>query len=1342
MAFSLSSTAPHSPLSLDAEKIEQKRMWQKVREFFSRDEQSPCPDPKQEQDGPKPSLGRRLSRRVVPGLPRPPTFKRQQSERRERLTPVKQSCNERRTASVDHRRAMSARPASPVDPKRSAPAVYSFDEERLPLSTENSRDEHPGRPSDVENPSLNRPEPPPSPPPEDPSPVLDDPQDDEMDELIKRELEDKWILNLSMHFRDRSPREKFFITYAQTPTRWRRVTVSCDYRDSPPDSLEQDLQALPYQRDKNARIYEAIRTSLPDIQFYDTVTNLKLETSHDDRLHVHVTEDVNEIIPYPAVHLVQHIRCNRYPERDVKFDSHMSGFVYKVQVHGRVCIKKEIPGPDSVEEFLYEINALHSLIGAQNVIQLEGLVVDDDNGVVKGLLIGYAEQGPLVDIIYDFKGKLALERREKWAWQIVNGLSEIHEAGFVQGDFTLSNIVIDQKDDAKIIDINRRGCPVGWEPPEIARMIESGQRISMYIGVKSDLFQLGMVLWGLAEEEDEPERQPRPLSLDATTQPMPLYYCDVTSICLSEQPRDRLSAQQLLHHFPNASPQTPSIPSAPRLTTVQERDRNQVMLSEPKFVNGIGAEAPRDVEFHTIRHEHHSRESSLPPYTNRHSSIDIPFDGPGSYMVSRGRSPNVRPRAYSPYNARYSRSRSAYEPHIISVSPSGEHRWEEIGVDGHGDIVEHDLVDSEDEMEGPMQRRLRRVPRDRLVDEDYGRPIDHIDSGLADMDLVGVGGNDMLKDYHELNGEERFQEFTDTQDSEKPTPLAEPDREVPVPSEFNEQRHGLASAEAREPNPPICEPMKEDQIKEQQDSCSILTTESPKIDRPNAEQEHEPTVPPSIDDKITSSVAAPAEQRHEIIPEVSTEEAREISGYDAEQPEGAVSWAHERIEAKFPWQWHNEPSNTEYERVVPVPVESSSDHTQPVQEQQLDAVPQREPENQQELDLLHEKVNLPAATMITPDFTQDVLSLEVNQTRDQIRNEYCDGYNLDEVSPQDPEIPLWKTAPSSALLRQAMHQITWEPEEQSGCQTPWDNEPPKRRFSLEYRPRKRPSQEAQRPLNHVFSMPHLQAGQTAPKSDKRLERSQTKLQSQQSHPRLNSVLECHPQLPSHSDGTIHSPNSALESCVSICDQPQRQEDVSHSNNCPKDISKPEEHNPAPFENEPQYRRFPWEWAQNQVGAFSEASPPQKLSSTSATHVTESSQQQPSTHPKKLKLASPPHHLPSESRQCQTPLTPHPKERRTSGKTEKQDTPPGASHSTTETQRRGSQSPLSNEQQRQYLVPLENERQRQQIPPDNKSQREEPAHSENRQIPSSWSFYQQQPISSDQLQHSQEQFRQR
>ena len=112
------------------------------------------------------------------------------------------------------------------------------------------------------------------------------------DAMINDELERTWILNLSMHFRDRSKREKFFVTYREQEHLWRRVTISLDYRFAPPNSLEMDLIHTKYQREKSAKVYEAIRESLLDIKFYDTVTNLKLETT-DGRLHVHVVEDGN-----------------------------------------------------------------------------------------------------------------------------------------------------------------------------------------------------------------------------------------------------------------------------------------------------------------------------------------------------------------------------------------------------------------------------------------------------------------------------------------------------------------------------------------------------------------------------------------------------------------------------------------------------------------------------------------------------------------------------------------------------------------------------------------------------------------------------------------------------------------------------------------------------------------------------------------------------------------------------------------------------------------------------------------------------------------------------------------
>ncbi|KAA8904510.1 hypothetical protein FN846DRAFT_907806 [Sphaerosporella brunnea] len=361
-------------------------------------------------------------------------------------------------------------------------------------------------------------------------------RDDRDSPLVSKEIEDemewRWILNLSMHFRDESNREKFFVTYAQRKDLRRRLTISCDYRNAQEGTLEKDLSSLKYQRDKSAKIYEAIRDSLQDIMFYDTITNLKLQTS-EGRLHVHVTEDINEIIPYPPVMAIKHLKCPKYRECDLEFASHLSGFVYKVGVKGDIMIKKEIPGPDTVDEFLYEINALYALADSNHVIQFGGCVVDDTRQRVKGLLISYASQGALIDILFNQRGKLPWARREKWAKQIVSGLSEIHEAGYVQGDFTLSNIVIDEQDNAKIIDINRRGCPVGWEPPEITAMIEGLQRIGMYIGVKSDVFQLGMAIVHGPGARD-----------------VPTYFRGIVEACLADKPQQRPAAKEIIGLFP------------------------------------------------------------------------------------------------------------------------------------------------------------------------------------------------------------------------------------------------------------------------------------------------------------------------------------------------------------------------------------------------------------------------------------------------------------------------------------------------------------------------------------------------------------------------------------------------------------------------------------------------------------------------------------------------------------------------------------------------------------------------------------------------------------------------
>lgn len=410
---------PHERLATDHRSIWPWKRW------FGRDDYS-IPSASSQEEPRRPSIARRLSRKAVPGLPRPGTFKRQQSELRDNLVPLKPKPYERRAFSVDRRSKSQLRGISSSalnHPRTSAPVLMNTAESLNNRVEENREYETSPNIEEVGPPISVAGEPAPS------SASVVDAQSgsfEGLDEELLEELEKRWILNLSMHFRDKSNREKFFVTFAETPNHWRRVTVSLDYRDAPSGSLEEELHHTKFQRDKSARIYESIRDSLPDIQFYDTVTNLKLQTERD-RLHVHVTEDIHEVISYPPISAISHLNCRKFREEELIFDSHLSGFVYKIKAKGEIFIKKEIPGPDTVEEFLYEINALNRLSGSDSVIQFGGVIIDNDERHLKGLLISYAEKGALIDVIFEGKGELPWPRRERWAKQIVQGLSEIHE---------------------------------------------------------------------------------------------------------------------------------------------------------------------------------------------------------------------------------------------------------------------------------------------------------------------------------------------------------------------------------------------------------------------------------------------------------------------------------------------------------------------------------------------------------------------------------------------------------------------------------------------------------------------------------------------------------------------------------------------------------------------------------------------------------------------------------------------------------------------------------------------------------------------------------------------------
>lgn len=243
-------------------------------------------------------------------------------------------------------------------------------------------------------------------------------------------------------------------------------------------------------------------------------------------------------------------------------------------------------------------------------------------------------------------------------------------AGFVQGDFTLSNIVIDSEDNAKIIDINRRGCPVGWEPPEVAALIESKQRISMYIGVKSDIFQLGMVLWALAMQQDEPENQPRPLTLASAPQEIPSYYRALVGICLSDDPRTRCHTTSLLSMFPEMESDDHG-----RVYGNQLLDH-----AEAQYIDPANAVERDDIDNFRLMDSQTTERGGLAPSTGTHTYVNAPTDmsGEAYFFPRRGRSP---PRSAT--------EEHEFEPQIVTVSP-GRHYLEEYPV---SEIVPNNVID-------------------------------------------------------------------------------------------------------------------------------------------------------------------------------------------------------------------------------------------------------------------------------------------------------------------------------------------------------------------------------------------------------------------------------------------------------------------------------------------------------------------------------------------------------------------------------------------------------------------------------------------------------------------------
>ncbi|KAI1114934.1 hypothetical protein F5Y14DRAFT_440893 [Nemania sp. NC0429] len=117
-----------------------------------------------------------------------------------------------------------------------------------------------------------------------------------------------------------------------------------------------------------------------------------------------------------------------------------------------------------------EARRSHAML--MHVPQLLGYVTHAENGRIIGLLRQWIPGRQLAKVGIP---ATSVARRQNWASQIQGMVDELHEMGVIWGDVKASNVVIDEADDAWLID-SGGGFTNGWVDRELAGTLEGDKQ--------------------------------------------------------------------------------------------------------------------------------------------------------------------------------------------------------------------------------------------------------------------------------------------------------------------------------------------------------------------------------------------------------------------------------------------------------------------------------------------------------------------------------------------------------------------------------------------------------------------------------------------------------------------------------------------------------------------------------------------------------------------------------------------------------------------------------------------------------------------------------------------------
>jgi len=209
-----------------------------------------------------------------------------------------------------------------------------------------------------------------------------------------------------------------------------------------------------------------IESFISNIEKLEDDTHITLYLSDETESINHVTDSVMQVVPLPSqatstaeemLSLLDDLGCPRYCETEVVHIAMIRGpNIFAAYVGGRLLYEVKFTSFLPSDRSLYTIQLLHCLRDTTGVARLAGIVLNPKGKHPKSYLKGLPGRGFMIDIMSKElkEGRvLPWERREKWAKEIIEAVSQIHSKGFVAGTLGHVNdlpIAIDVSDQAML----------------------------------------------------------------------------------------------------------------------------------------------------------------------------------------------------------------------------------------------------------------------------------------------------------------------------------------------------------------------------------------------------------------------------------------------------------------------------------------------------------------------------------------------------------------------------------------------------------------------------------------------------------------------------------------------------------------------------------------------------------------------------------------------------------------------------------------------------------------------------------------------------------------------------